>query len=141
MTSDRRNPATPDRRAQTFSGRRITDPQPAHGTRACYKRGCTCTPCKAAEAAYRADLRLKRLKGLPVLGVLVSPVEARRRIRQLKTEGYPETRIASMAGWADGRARHVQLGAARLIRFFTLRRIQKVADFAMLEGTDGAADL
>jgi hypothetical protein len=76
-----------------------------------------------------------------VLGVLVSPVEARRRIRQLKTEGYPETRIASMAGWAErpGAARAAR--TARLIRFFTLRRIQKVADFAMLEGTDGAADV
>jgi hypothetical protein len=136
MTSDRRNPATPDRRAQTCSGRRATDPQPAHGTRACYQRGCPCTPCKAAEAAYRADLRLKRLKGLPILGALVSPVEARRRVRQLTGEGYTKARVAAMAGWQNG---HLQFGAHQRIRLATLLRIRRVAIFAMLEGAEPEA--
>lgn len=112
----------------------MTEPQ--HGTRTCYQAGCKCTPCRAAEAAYRASLRTRHAKGLPILGALVSPVEARRRIRQLKGEGYPETRIASMAGWRDGRSRHVQLKDVPRIRLFTLLRIRRVAVFAMLEGVD-----
>lgn len=128
--TDRRNPTTPDRRTRP-GGRRLADPEPDHGTRARYQRGCTCTPCKAAEAAYRANLRVKHLKGLPVLGVLVSPVEARRRVRQLTGEGYTKARVAAMAGWQNG---HLQFGAHERIRLATLLRIRRVAIFAMLEG-------
>ena len=31
--------------------------EPEHGTRARYKRGCRCLVCRAAEAAYRRELR------------------------------------------------------------------------------------
>jgi hypothetical protein len=61
----------------------------------------------------------------------VSAVEARRRIRQLKLEGYTETRIAHMAGWKD---RHLQTGDRDFVRLKTLARIRRVATFAMLEG-------
>lgn len=115
-----------------------------HGERRTYQAGCTsgpdgtaCTLCRAAEAAYRATLRQKHLKGLPVLGVLVSPVEARRRVRQLKLEGYTVARIADMAGWRNG---HVQFGSRERIRLLTLLRIRRVAAFAMLEGVDLPAD-
>lgn len=104
-----------------------------HGTRRTYQREhCRCTLCRAAEATYRSNLRLRKAKGQPILGMLVSAVEARRRVRQMKREGYPETRIAAMAGWRDRRARHVQL--SKSIRVSTLQKIQRVAVFAMLEG-------
>lgn len=63
----------------------------------------------------------------------MSAVEARRRIRQLKREGYTETRIAQMAGWQD---RHLQIGDRASVRLKTLARIRRVATFAMLEGAD-----
>lgn len=108
-----------------------------HGTRSSYQAGCDCLPCKAAEAAYRADLRRRHLKRLPILGALVSPVEARRRVRQLKLEEYTVARIAQLAGWRNGR---VQLGQRERIRLSTLVRIRRVARFAMLEGADKPDD-
>lgn len=121
-----------------------TDPQPAHGTRACYQRGCTCTPCKAAEAAYRSDLRLKHLKGLPVLGALVSPLEAQRRVRQFKLEGYvlhDETGLEkpSVERLGRWRPRSLQLSRSECIRLSTALRIHRLARWAMLEGADSAA--
>lgn len=104
-----------------------------HGTRAAYQSGCACTPCRAAEATYRTQLRQRKAKGLPLLGMLVRAVEARRRIRQLKLEGYTAARIAHMAGWKD---RHLQVGDRDCVRLATLIRIRRVARFAMLEGTD-----
>lgn len=134
MTADRRT--TPDRRTRP-GGRRQTDAEPDHGTRARYQAGCACTPCKAAEAAYRSDLRKKHLKGLPILGLLVSPVEARRRLRQLKLEEYPVARVERMGGWGP---RTLQLDRQQLIRLSTLIRMRRVAAFAMLAGADGVGD-
>lgn len=31
-----------------------------HGTRARYRKGCTCDPCRRAEREYRAAYRLRR---------------------------------------------------------------------------------
>lgn len=105
-----------------------------HGTRSTYQRlGCRCVPCKAAEACYRSSLRGRKARGLPLLGALVSAVEARRRIRQLKREGYSKRRIAHMAGWKNG---HIQVGGRPLMRLRTLARVRRVAVFAMLEGAD-----
>lgn len=103
----------------------------SHGQRRTYQAGCRCLPCRAAEAAYRARLRGAQARGLPTLGMLVSPKQAARRIRQLKGEGYTAARIAQMAGWKD---RHVRLDRGLRIRLGTWLRIRRVARFAMLEG-------
>lgn len=108
-----------------------------HGARASYQAGCKCLLCKAAEAAYRSSLRLRKAKGLPLLGSLVSAVEARRRIRQFKREGYSKRRIAHMAGWKNG---HIQVGGRQRMRLRTLARIRRVASFAMLEGAEELPD-
>lgn len=103
-----------------------------HGTRKTYQREhCRCTLCRAANAAYIADLRAKHLKGKPILGALVSPVEARRRVRQLKLEEYPIARVERMGGWSP---RTLQLDRQEQVRLSTLLRIRRVASFAMLEG-------
>lgn len=108
-----------------------------HGTRTTYQRQhCRCTPCKAAEAAYRSNLRLRKAKGQPILGALVSAVEARRRVRQLKLEEYPIARVERMGGWSP---RTLQLDRQEQIRLSTLVRIRRVASFAMLEGADSAS--
>ena len=101
------------------------------GTRGTYQAGCRCFACRVAESTYRAQHRRRKAKGLPTLGMLISPVEARRRIRQLKLEGYTKARIAAMAGW---RNRHIQFSPRQRIRLATLLRVRRVARFAMLEG-------
>lgn len=106
---------------------------PDHGTRSRYQAGCTCLPCRAAEAGYRAHLRGRQARGLPTLGLLISPATASRRIRQLKLEGYTVARIAALAGWKD---RHIRLDRGVRIRLCTYLRIRRVAMFAMLEGDD-----
>lgn len=106
---------------------------PDHGTRSRYQAGCRCLPCRAAEAGYRARLRSRQVRGLPTLGMLISPKQAARRIRQLKGEGYTAARIAQLAGWKD---RHVRLDRGLRIRLATHVRIRRVAVYAMLEGDD-----
>lgn len=69
-----------------------------HGTYAAYRGGCRCVRCKAAAADYRRDLRGRRARGLPVLGSIVSAVEAGRIVRQLHGEGFTRARIARELG-------------------------------------------
>jgi hypothetical protein len=106
---------------------------PDPGSRSRYQAGCRCLPCRAANACYMAQLRGRQARGLPTLGQLISPTDAARRVRQLKREGYTETRIAQMAGWRD---RHLQFIGRTRIRLRTYLRIRRVAQFAMLEGHD-----
>lgn len=106
---------------------------PDHGTRSRYQAGCTCLPCRAANAVYAANLRGRKARHLPLLGALISPKDAARRIRQLKLEGYTAARIAQLAGFKD---RHLQFTAHSRIRLRTYLRIRRVARFAMLEGHD-----
>jgi hypothetical protein len=69
-----------------------------HGTRRTYQDGCSCTPCRAAEATYRARLRSRHARGLPILGALVSASETWRRIRQLRPELDTQGEIARRLG-------------------------------------------
>lgn len=73
-----------------------------HGTRRQYRQGCHCTPCRAANAAYEAKRRHAHRCGLPLLGAIVKPTEARRRIHQLEAEHVP---IAQRLGLKCGRLR------------------------------------
>lgn len=133
MTERRAEPDRRDEPRAPVPGRRSSD----HGTRACYQQGCGCTPCKAAEALYRSSLRLRHLKGLQLFGGLVSAVEARRRVRQFKDEGYTRRQIAVLAGYKNG---HLQFTHQHRIRLSTLLRLRKVARWAMLEGESSASD-
>lgn len=69
-----------------------------HGTRRDYKAGCRCTPCKAAEARYRANLRWLHRVGKQPLGAKVSAVDTARRIRQLLIERMTKASIAKELG-------------------------------------------
>jgi hypothetical protein len=101
--SDRRDPSKPDRRQMLPrpGGRRATDPVPSHGTRARYQKGCRCTPCRAAEAGYRADLRRRHQRQLPILGRCISASEAWARVRVLRQEQFTDQQIT---GWASTHA-------------------------------------
>jgi len=62
-------------------------PDHPHGTRACYKHGCHCLLCRAANAQYIAEYRKDRAHGRRRLCSLISAKEARKRVRQLQAEG------------------------------------------------------
>lgn len=66
-----------------------------------YQAGCTCTPCRAAEARYRAGLRKRRAQGRPILGALVPAADTWRLLRQLRPEVLPATygAIALLLGY------------------------------------------
>lgn len=104
-----------------------------HGTRKAYQAGCPCTGCRAANAAYSADLRRQHRQGIQPLGAHVSAIEASRRIRLLLTERFRKGEIAR------------QLGLKRPILelhtdVITLRnhlKIRRLYRLAILEGQDG----
>lgn len=73
-------------------------PPMTHGTRKTYQAGCGCDPCRAAEATYRQQLRAAVRAGRRPLGTVLSPVEAQRRIRQLKAEHVTAKQIAAALG-------------------------------------------
>lgn len=108
-----------------------------HGTRGCYvHHECRCLLCRAAEADYKGRLRVAQAKGKLVPGRRVSAVEARRIIRQLKSEGFTKGEIA----WALGRQTN-RRAVARKQSTITVGRflaIRKLFRERVLHGQDGA---
>src|SRR5581483_11249308 len=104
-----------------------------HGTRSRYQQlGCRCTPCRAAEASYRAALRLRRAKGLPVLGQSISPSEAWARVRALRQEQFTDRQIT---GWA--RAKHgIAFTATSRVRVRTLLRMRSLCRAYLIDEAD-----
>lgn len=99
-----------------------------HGTRAAYRAGCSCVPCRAAEAAYRASIRQQHRQGRPPLGARISAVEARRLIRSLKAEHFTERQIAQEACGERYRNPLLQRPAA-----LTVRRLLQIKRYARLK--------
>lgn len=85
-----------DRRTAFQGSRRAEDY--AHGTRARYKLHCRCTPCKAAEASYRAALRQRHAKGAQLLGRRVPASPAWKIIDHLLRENFTLGQIARLIG-------------------------------------------
>jgi hypothetical protein len=73
-----------------------------HGTRATYRTGCRCTPCRAANAGYWRTWRTASQTGRPRLGARVSAVEAQRLIRLLLIEWRALRRAKSALSEALG---------------------------------------
>lgn len=113
---------------------------PAHGTRACYLHGCHCDPCKAAEAAYRQQLRHDHRAGIQRLGSVVSPVEAQRHIRQLKAEHLTARQIAQQLGLVHHAPRLHPDGITvrKLLRIRRLRRLHLAESTALARAARGA---
>lgn len=70
-----------------------------HGERRMYRSGCHCTPCRAAEAAYRANLRSRHARGRPILGAHVAAGDTWHLLRQLKPEFGSYGAIALLLGY------------------------------------------
>jgi hypothetical protein len=70
-----------------------------HGQRKTYQaHGCRCTPCRAAEATYRASIRRLHASRRPPLRSLISPVQARQIIDRLKIEHVKQAHLARALG-------------------------------------------
>ena len=85
-----------------------------HGTRAGYRSGCRCLPCKAAHAAYHRGWYRSTTQGKLLLGARVSAVAV---IRALEREGLSWRMMARQIGLT--RIRHhwvTRRTAARLKR-------------------------
>jgi len=67
----------------------------AHGTRRRYQRGCDCLPCRAANAAY---VTRYRRDAVPSLHSRIDAGHAKKRVRQLKAEGFTDGMIAAALG-------------------------------------------
>jgi hypothetical protein len=78
-----------------------------HGTRATYRTGCRCTPCRAANATYWRAWHVAHQTGRPRLGARVSAVEAQRLIRLLLIEWRAQHRAKSALSEALGLQRNL----------------------------------
>lgn len=98
-----------------------------HGTRASYQRlRCGCVRCRAAEAAYRARLRLLHAHGQQTLGQRTSATEARRLVRVLQAEALvTRQEIAAALG---ARTRRLRLHTPTI----TWRKALKIRRLARL---------
>ncbi len=96
-----------------------------HGTRASYQYdGCRCVDCRASEATYRRALRALHRQGTRPLGTVVSPVEARRRVRQLQAEHVTAPQIAAQLGLKHHSPR-LHPDGITLRKLITIRLLQR----------------
>lgn len=107
-----------------------------HGTRSCYQRGCRCLPCKAAEAAYRSQLRRQQTRARRPLGALIPASEAWARIRVLTQEGFSQRRMSRELGSAHGHAPVRAFTPATRIRLLTLLRLRAACARYLIPDTD-----
>lgn len=69
-----------------------------HGTRTCYVNGCHCESCKHAEAAYKENLRRRKLAGKVIMGAIISAAEAKRLLDRLHREQTQRGQVAKALG-------------------------------------------
>jgi hypothetical protein len=98
-----------------------------HATRDLYRRGCRCTPCRAANAAYWRAWWAAQRGGRPRLGARVSAVEAQRLLRLLFIEWRASTAAKTLLSQALG-LRH-NLPRLRQQDRVTLRTELKIRQF------------
>lgn len=67
-----------------------------HGTRAKYMAGCSCLPCRAANANYISARKMALAQGRG--NDLISPYHAREHVLALQKRGLGTRRIAQVAG-------------------------------------------
>jgi len=85
---------------------------PAHGRRRTYQRGCRCTPCRAANAAYVQAGRLGTRKPRPPL---VSAKDAKAHLKHLQAQGVGHRQAARLCGLSSRLIREVRSGDRKTI--------------------------
>lgn len=96
-----------------------------HGTRTRYQQGCSCTPCRAAEAGYRANLRRLKARGLTPPGTLVNAVQPWYLLKILKPDYGSYGALAQALGRQSKQAqfnrRQMRASTAQQITLFYQR--------------------
>lgn len=95
-------------------------PDVVHGTRAAYKRGCACLPCRAANAAYVQHYRRTTTTGKRLLGSRIPAARTHILMRALRAE-MSRAELARRLGWHANNYARVQHAAT-----VTLRQALKV---------------
>ena len=72
-----------------------------HGTRSCYRRGCHCTACRAANAAYQAHYAAQRAKHIPLPRSIVPVRLAQHVLKACRREWLSQYRLAKEIGMRD----------------------------------------
>lgn len=104
---------------------------PDHGTRACYRAGCRCLTCRAANATYQQARRTSRATGRLTAQCRVDARPVWDAVRWLLREGYSRSALARLLG---RRTRELNIGrrwvtagtAARLLGLYRHHRGEDV---------------
>lgn len=99
----------------------MTVPRTLHGDRRHYARGCRCTRCRAANAAYVRTRRAGALYPDPAELVDASPAEA--HLMVLRGQGVGYRQAAKLAGLDESLVVKIRKGLKNPIRADTLARI------------------
>jgi len=96
-----------------------------HGTRATYQRfACRCTPCRAAEAAYRHALRLQHVKGQLPMGSRIDAAQVKQMVRGMLIEGFTFAEMARRLGLKGQRLR-LHTDKVTLRNYLRIRRLYR----------------
>lgn len=93
----------------------------SHGTRAEYRQGCRCLPCRRANALYAAQRYASRRRGAH--GALVDARDARRHLRKLGKRGIGKRQASRLSGLSLWVIAAVRSGRLIAIRPSTASRI------------------
>jgi hypothetical protein len=109
-----------------------------HGSRSTYQlHACRCTPCRAANARYIADLRDRHRRGLPILGSMVNSWRMRQMLQRLvQQEGYTKPELEQALGWQGNYAKFY---AARRVTLRIAVRVRKYYRVHVLDQPDDPA--
>lgn len=107
-----------------------------HGTRQCYRSGCRLPVCRAANADYWRAWWQDKQAGRQRLQARISPIEARKRVKQLQVEGMCGVEIVRRLG-LKYHALVLHPDAITVRKALQIRRLYRLT---MLEGPDAPLD-
>lgn len=95
----------------------------AHGTRANYRTGCRCVPCRSANACYETARARAKGRGSGIEAQTVDAGPARRRLEELKALSVGIRQAAKLAGLSVRTVQRIRTGASANIRPAVARAI------------------
>lgn len=105
-----------------------------HGTRAQYRRGCHCTPCRAANAAYMGHYRRRKAQGRQLLGSRIPAAKTHIVMRALRAE-MSRRQLCLRVGWYANNYARIQHAAWITLR--TALKVQREARRAAIVDDSG----
>jgi hypothetical protein len=95
-----------------------------HGSRAKYRTGCKCLPCRAANSRYNTHRELKKAQGHS--NGIVDAAAARAHIKMLSRRGVGRRAVVTKSGVSKTIVAQIRSGERKHIREETERRILAV---------------